>query len=360
MKKFALLTLALLFAVLSTIGAVNYSIDSSFVWHRNYSELAELALSDNMVAVPTNYNERQYQVAIVDKMEHYPDTIVIGSSRGFYLGADITGIDSIYNNCVSGACMADYYALIGLYYKKGVIPSTVIVEVSPWCFYDGNGESRWREVKQYKESYFDFYRIVNGTEISDYNYFESSLSLFSLPYFQYNLLVLRDIGIKAFDGLPVKISDDPDEAADYPDGSFRYPSNLENESTTRTETVINTSSGPVTYHGSNNMTEISVSLSDDFENLISYLVENNVDVVLFMSPFSKTQSEYIFDNNTNLTFSLVEDYVLALADKYGCTVIGGFDSREYGLEDDQFIDNMHMDKEAIRLIWTADYLRRDI
>ena len=355
MRKFTLLALALMFAVLLTIGAINYSIDNSHVWYWNYNQLAKLALSDNLVAVPTNYNERQYQVAIVDQMEHYPNTIVIGSSRAFYLGTDITGIDDIYNNCVSGACMADYYALVGLYYKKGVIPSTVIIEVSPWIFYGGNSEYRWRDVKQYKESYFEFYKVVNGTEISNYNYFDSSLSLFSLPYFQYNLLVLRDIGTKAFERLPVKISDDLDEAADYPDGSFRYPAIFENKSSARTETVISTSSGPILYQGMNNMTDINVSLSNDFENLISYLVENNVNVVFFMSPFSKTQSEIIFDNNTNSAYSLVEDYIYSLADKYGCTVVGGYDSREYGLEDDQFIDNMHMDKEAIRTIWTTDY-----
>lgn len=355
MRKFALFTLALMFTVMLTIGAVNYSIDSSYIWHRNYDQLAELALSGNMVMVPTNYNERQYQVAIVDQMEHYPDAIVIGSSRGFYLGTDITGIDNIYNNCVSGACMADYYALIGLYYKKGVIPSTVIVEVSPWCFYEGNSESRWKEVNQYKESYFELYKIVNDTEISDYNYFDSSLSLLSLPYFQYNLLVLRDIGTNAFNGLPVKISDNPDEAADYPDGTMRYPSSFENKSSARTETVVSTSSGPVAYQGSNNMTEISVSLSNDFKNLISYLREKNVNIVLFMSPFSKTQSEIVFDNNTNPTILLVEDYIFALADKYGCKVVGGYDSREYGLEDDDFIDNMHMDKEAVRIIWNTDY-----
>lgn len=358
MRKFALLTLALVFAVLLTIGAINYSIDNSHVWYWNYNQLAKLALSDNMVAVPTNYNERQYQVAIVDQMEQYPDTIVIGSSRAFYLGTDITGIDDIYNNCVSGACMADYYALVGLYYKKGVIPSTIIVEVSPWCFYGGNSESRWKGVKQYKESYFEFYKVVNGTEISDNSYFESSLSLFSLPYFQYNLLVLRDIGTKAFERLPVKICDDPEEAADYPDGSFRYPLSIENKSSARTEAVISASSGPITYQGSDNMTEISTWLSNDFENLLSYLVENNVNIVFFMSPFSKTQSEVIFDNNANSAnsvFSLVEEYIFALADKYGCKVVGGYDSREYGLEDDQFLDNMHMDKEAISVIWNTDY-----
>ena len=356
MRKFMLLALALVSAALLTISAVNYSIDGSHVWPHNYSQLAELALNDNVVAVPSNYNERLYQVTIVEQMEYYPDTIVIGSSRGFYFGTDITGIDNIYNNCVSGACIADYYALVGLYYKKGVLPSTIIVEVSPWCFYEDNGEYRWKDVKQYKESYFELYKIVNGTDISDSYLFDGSFPIISLSYFQYNLLVLRDMGINAFDGLPVKISDSLDEAADYPDGSYRYPSSFENGSTERTETVIRTSSGPVTYQGSNKMTKISASLSNDFENLIAYLVENDVNVVFFMSPFSKTQSVNIYDNNTNMAFPLVEDYVYTLADKYGCTVVGGFDSREYGLEDNQFIDNMHLDKEAVRIVWNTDYV----
>ena len=120
--------------IVCLIIGVNCSVDASQVI-TPYVETARLALEGNIVAVPENYNERLYQVAIVDGMEESPETVIIGSSRGMFLGEAVTGYSDLYNNCVSGACMEDYYALLGLYYKKfSRLPARVIIETSPWIF----------------------------------------------------------------------------------------------------------------------------------------------------------------------------------------------------------------------------------
>lgn len=150
-----------------TIIAINISVDASSTIRPQHTELAKLALAGNTIATPENYNERVFQICIVDNMQKIPETVVVGSSRGMFLGQEITGYEDIYNNCVSGACLEDYYALIGLYHEKfGEVPKRVIIETSPWVFYKNNPESRWRENGKYKQYACEFYNMINNTDIS--------------------------------------------------------------------------------------------------------------------------------------------------------------------------------------------------
>lgn len=80
--------------------------------------MAELVLAGNIVAVPENYNERVYEMALLERMKEMPETVVLGASRGMYLGKEITGYKSLFNHCVSGACIEDYYAVPQLYREK--------------------------------------------------------------------------------------------------------------------------------------------------------------------------------------------------------------------------------------------------
>ena len=71
---------ALVFGVL--VG-INYFVDASHViTSRSHEQMAVLALEGNTVAMPENYNERSFQMAVVDHMKSRPETLVLGSSRG--------------------------------------------------------------------------------------------------------------------------------------------------------------------------------------------------------------------------------------------------------------------------------------
>lgn len=154
--------------ILSLVMSINFVVDASdVITAKTYTEMAKLALAGNTVAVPENYNERVYQVAIVDETKEIPETIVIGSSRGMFLGEDITGYNNLYNNCVSGACMEDYYALLGLYYQKfHSLPHRVIIETSPWVFFRDNPEARWTENARYQEAAAYLYKLINDVDLA--------------------------------------------------------------------------------------------------------------------------------------------------------------------------------------------------
>ncbi len=340
--------------ILGTIISINYSVDASSVIRPQHTQMARLALEGNIIATPENYNERVYQVCIVANIKTIPETIVIGSSRGMFVGEEITGYDDIYNNCVSGGCLEDYYALLGLYYEKfHDLPKRVIIETSPWVFYAGNPEDRWREDDTYYDSACDFFREVNGVDLEVDNNSDTENPYISLSYFRYNIEQWREKGYEIFRE-DARISTDTSEAADYPDGTIRYEASSENESQERLNRVL-AKNGACTYEDSNNMIEIDSEKSMQYEKLIDYLQNNGTEVIIYMQPFSVTQCKYSFDDNLNPGYALAYDYIINLANKREIEVHGGFDARTFGLSDIQFIDYMHLDREGTNLVWHYNF-----
>ena len=337
-------------AVLAVVIGVNCAVDASSVIRPQHTQLAKLALSGNIVAVPENYNERVFQVCIVNNQKRNPETLVIGSSRGMFLGADITGYEDLYNCCVSGACIEDYYALLGLYSEKyKALPKRVIMETSPWIFYSDNPEQRWKEDGKYHDTACLFFQEVNGIELAETNSADAENPYISLAYFRYNLEQWQEQGSKVFEE-DARISTDASEAADYPDGTIRYQAASENESEERLAKVQSTS-GACTYENSDQMTQVDPEKSLQYENLIDYLQDHGTEVILYMQPFSVTQCRYSFDENLNPGFSPANEYLIRLANEKELDLRGGYDARSFALSDERFIDYMHLDREGTKTVW---------
>lgn len=352
--KFNLQVIIFVIPIFACIAGINYFVDASqVITSRFHTQMAQMALSGNIVAVPQNYNERVYQIAVINEMKEVPETVVIGCSRGMFLGKEITGFDNLYNNCVSGACMEDYYAVIGHYYQKhSELPKRVIIETSPWIFYSENPESRWVENYEYRTSANTLFEDLNEREPD--SKIDKENPYFSLPYFQYNLSVIKDKGLKAFEGEPARISTNQEERADYPDGTIRYDVARETFNEERLKTVKATNGG-VNYQNVNDMNEMESADIQAYENLVDYLQNNGCEVLIYMQPFSITQCNYIYDENTNPIFEIVENWLRDFADVKNIKVVGGFDSRKYNISDEYFIDFMHLDKDGTRIVWNSDF-----
>ena len=354
--------------IVGLIVGVNYFVDASqVITSRGQEQMAERVLGGNIVAVPENYNERVYQTAILGQMKEMPETIVLGASRGMYLGKDVTGYESIFNHCVSGASIEDYYAVPELYMEKfGKYPERAILEISPWVLNEYNPELWWIEIFSYRSTIEKLYEKLNGqkpeakNEIVDTNpfdvegkpFYSKENPWFSLPYFQYNCYVISQKGLEAFRGNPARISTDPDEAAELPDGSLRNPADQENPNPQRLAQV-KSETGAVTFEYAHRMTEVGVKESTALEALIKELQDHGAEVILFLAPFSPTQCTYSFDQDLNPGFRLAEEYLRDLTEKKEIRLIGGYDSRAFGLTDEQYIDYSHPDKSAIKTVWES-------
>lgn len=340
--------------VLLLVVSTNYFVDASSTIRPMYTEMAKLALAGNTVAVPENYNERTYQVCVVNQMKRIPDTVVIGSSRGMLIGEDVTGLQNLYNHCVSGACLEDNYALLGLYYKKfRALPAHIIIEISPWVLYEQNPETRWTETEEYKTAAENFYDIVNGKAMENdpMGTSASENPYLSIPYFQYNVEQLLRHGVKIINKRDeARVCFDENEAADYPDGSFRYIARLDKENSQRLENVKK-ASGPCTYENVDLMTEIGMEKSKGFEALLDYLLNQGCSVELYLQPFSVTQCEHSFDDGLNEGFILAEEYLSDIADEKDIPLVGSYDARNFDLTDNRFIDSVHLDRVGTKMVW---------
>ena len=370
-RRFLAFVLRILIAavlIVAVIVGINYFVDASqVITSRSQDAMAELVLAGNTVAAPENYNERVYQMAILDHMKEIPETVVLGSSRGMYLGSDVTGYTDLFNHCVSGACLEDYYAVPALYQQKfGKYPSRIIMEISPWVLSDVNPDARWIEIYSWRSVIEKLYEALNGRkpdiketvgETDPFNsegkpFYSRENPWFSLPYFQYNCYVIRQKGLEAFQGNPARISTDPDEAAELSDGSVRYPANQENPGPERLAQVLS-DVGAVTFEYAHRMTDVGEKEGAALESLVGELQDHGTEVILFLAPFSPNQCVYSFDQNLNPGFAKAEAWLRDLAEKYDIRLIGGYDSRPFGLTDEQYIDYSHPDKSAVRTVWVT-------
>lgn len=334
------------------IRTFNMAVDgSSVISSKSHEQMARIALDGQDVALPENYNERVFQMSIVDHLRAMPETVVIGSSRGFYIGRETTGIESIYNNCVSGASVEDYYALLGLYRQKyGRYPSRVIVEISPWVFNALNPEARWLDFSGYRHSAEKLYKQINGKELVTNVTQEDPY--YSLPYFQYNYSLLLEKGAEAFRGFPARASEDPEEQADCPDGTMRYPASQANDSPERLA-IVQAAGGPIRYQDVQYMEDLDPGKREAFEHLIRDLQDRGTEVIFYLSPFSATQAYFSYDLGQNSVFSLVEDYLYEYARNNNIRLIGSYEPQQYSLSDHYFMDQMHLDKTGVSLIWES-------
>ena len=370
-RRFLLFLLKAALIAALAVGAVvlvNYTVDASHVIStRSQEQLASLVLEGNTVAVPENYNERVYQMAVIGQMAGMPETIVLGSSRGTYLGEGVTGYRNLFNHCVSGAGMEDYYAVSELYLQKfGNYPSRVILEISPWVIHDGNPEQRWTEIFAYRSAAERLWTALNGSKPEILSgdtdsdpfaadgrpFYTRESPWFSLPYFQYNCYVLSRDGLAAFSGESVRVSTDPSEAAELPDGSLRNPASLENPGPERLAQV-RSASGPVTFEYAHLMDEVGSVKSKALENLVRDMQGRGTEVILFLAPFSPTQCAYSLDENLNPGFAKAEAYLRGLAEQCGIRLVGGYDARAFGLADEQYVDYSHPDRSAVKTVWES-------
>ena len=366
--RFLLRTLLAAALALGLVVGVNYGVDAChIITSRSMKQMASLVLAGNAVAVPENYNERIYQMALLDGMRSPPETAVVGSSRGMLLGREITGFPDLFNHCIAGACLEDCYAVLGLYRQRfGAYPRRVILEVSPWLLYGLNPEVRWTELWSYRLAAQNLYVRLNrrnpeirNTEWTAFGsegkpFYTRENPWFSLSYFQYNAFTIRQKGLAAFRDEDARPSTDPAEAAELPDGTLRYARSSPEE---RAETLarVRAAAGPVTYEDVQKMTEIDPEKGEALEALVRDLLADGAKVILYLAPFSETQSRLSFDDQLNPAFDLVEDFVHELAGGCGVPVVGSYDAREYGLGDEVFLDNLHLNAEGNAVVWRTDW-----
>ena len=118
---------------------VNYFVDQTglFRGDKFNLELAEILLEGDPVSNFEQMDEREVLKLYIKNMPEAYDTLVIGSSRGLQITAEIAGEDgSFYNAGMSGEDFYDIVSTISLLDKYERMPQNIILVLDPWILND--------------------------------------------------------------------------------------------------------------------------------------------------------------------------------------------------------------------------------
>lgn len=328
------------------IFSINYYVDSYAAVRITYDKIANMSLESNYyVGTEIALSERKAKWAKINIMDR-KQYIVMGSSRVEMLNAENMGKKSFYNMCVSGgSSVNDYLAEIYILYSQEKLPDKLLMEISPSIFNENSGETRWKE---WEDNTWYMRQILCGEIPSEK---QPSLgiqwkALFSLPYFQYNFQNLKEnkrIWVENSDDW-----DNPLYMTVHMDGSYMYGRNYQNRYTEEqilqeTENICNSR----TIYCCGGYEEIDKDLKNTFEDLIQFLVSNDVEISFYLPPYSVPMYDFISNDDMYKVILEVEEYILDYAKKNEIEVLGSYDPSGSGLEIRELYDPYHVREEKI-------------
>ncbi len=337
--------------VLSAVAAVNFSVDVGRIYPPAHGELDQFATayvtrllgSERRLVAPVF--ERAIKLKLADMSS--ASCLVVGSSHEMQISvATLPRLKdwcpSLANVAVSGGSLEDLIAMMGKALAKPGV-TTVILGLAPWSFRYGADE-RWA---LHRDAYVEA-RARLGLPMradDDWGALAKVANLVSATYFLRNWEVLRGTHNRAAPGevveAPAGAANAPNQAATFDhDGAYRYP-----------QRFLDRGSRPAgrVGDGSYRIAEpfIDKTAAADFELAVSSLQRHDVAVVFLLMPY---HPKVLTCSNETVcqAFRTVESYVRHLAGRRGINVIGSYDPSAFGLQARDFIDDMHLERSAIR------------
>lgn len=350
MKIFISKSLCLVLITYLVIAGVNYRVDPAYIYHTGIIDMAVEKLSaGNIIYSPGDVDEGLFNEKMVQSLNKRPDVAIIGSSHVVYVPWE-------YDNCfvagLSGAYVGDYYALIGLFEEKEMMPKKVVFGIDPWAYMMSYDNGRHSSIKKYALEEYD--RIKGkGTEgavpgESDYSKLKE---LVSFPYFQSSIRNVRTKGISYYlhePGDTVKIADNDSvesEAKVLPNcrrimgyGTFlTVEQNLASA-----ELAINDG---FIYQLGSELKDVDPDNFRNFEMLVTHLLDEGVDVEFYLPSWFPTIYDYFRESPQFCGVLEVENEVRDLGERLGITVHGSYDPNLCGVNETDFADWLHLKAE---------------
>ena len=345
-KKAFFLLFGFLLIIALPLYLFNTIIDCANRFHPIEKEIAtELAKENNVSVVSGNEDERKIKMELIKLCPDEIDCIVMGSSLVAYIDKEMVNSANFLNLAVTNGDYYDMYAQFGLLKLLGKKINKVILLIAPSYFFDDGyvkNNNLHDEFMNYSEYMIEFLRdgdakLKNNKKL----WFSSFISrpYFSIVYFQdcINYLVKHHFKINS-ERFRI-VNDDYGEMYFYPQGNRSYAEWMRKR--TEQDVIISSTKDKWEsyYKG-----EISEEFCKDFELLIKYLKENNVEIVFYFSPFSPA----FWDLYSPDEYPIIEEtqkISKKLADKYNIRITGDYNPNLIGIENSQFYDYVHIKKE---------------
>lgn len=343
---------AFLLPLFIMVAAVNWYVDSYAYLRVTYDQIgAQMSAAHNVSGLEeSGFNDRNLLLAYLKQQSEAKEVVIIGSSRVFNFEHTMFGTDSFYNAGLSESTIYDLLAVTGILARNGQLPKTMIIGVDAFLFNASWGNEKWMELREYEE-YMEMLlgRIPESSVSASASDIKKNTGRnydkwLSLDYFRYNVTLLPEK--KRF---LVSYTDDweGERYLKHYDGSVAYQREVRevdaDSVTALTQSAIEEQVvyRMTDYHG---IDENSMEL---FSDLIDYLQEQGVEVILYLPPYSPMLYDYIESAEVyQITFE-VEEKIKQLADEKKLTLYGSYNPAGCGLTMTDLYDVYHIKTEKM-------------
>lgn len=340
-KWFGLLVIAA--SLLGILIFTNVFFDPANLFHDVSRPVAEALLDGEGAYVTSgNANERLIKKYMIEQMPKQVECLVLGSSTVIGIRRENVGTESFFNLGVSSADYYDIMTSLALLELNDVKAERIILGVDHYFFsedlYENNARSKaWKPYAEYMEGIFDGETPAVPEADLKAERIEQFRQLFSVTYFQASIDYVNQNG-----SLNINRWGTVDEAYTGAyfamDGSMVYP--LEYEYTPIEEALRAARDYDLDYQFGTHRT-MSERSRENFEKMLVYLLEQGIEVQLFLCPMSPALWER-YDEERYPILAEVEAYVLEMAQKYDLEVIGSYNPTLLEIPNEAFYDARHI------------------
>jgi hypothetical protein len=332
------------------VAGFGYYAGPAHLYSSRYEQgMAEILVSGQNIGNPGTYDQGLLQKHYVAALTERRDVIVLGSSRSMYIRQHLFPGRTFFNNMLTSATIQDYLAIYELHEERGLAPSVVVIDASPYLLNKKHRGSQWTSLRDEYLSMAS--RLGLAAPSSALGVFRRQMTeLLSWPYFRAsvaNVFATRGNINKA------TYFATPDPIGILYDGSVAGGGSLAATQVREVEArATRWAKNPLSYGGLDDFTELDKVSVETLETFIEYLCENNVEVVFYLAPYHPSAYEILAHSDEYRIIVEVEAYYRDLAVAYGIPVVGSYDPVKSSCTKEEFFDGEHPLESAVNKVFS--------
>jgi hypothetical protein len=324
-------------AILGTVAYLNYQLNPLSYSSKDQAAAAQvLATGRNIAVSDANIDWRDLRRAQILQMKEAPDVLIFGGSRWQEATSAVAPGKHVYNAFVSNDHFEDMMAISEILYENHRLPKTLILSVrfSTFEYLDRRDAWWWKSFgKEYRAMAerldVPAHSWVDTTQFGKYSHLLAADAVFS----KMQKLSSSPVAWEATDALSNPTMDivASDGALHFSDKRLK----LQSPSYAQQDAVE-----MGTKHRDTRL-KIDGAMLDQLEKLLTFLKQQNVQVVIIQTPFHPAYYKTIQGSPYFDDVMKVESETKRVAARVGVQVAGGFDAIAEGCDASQYRDFNH-------------------
>ena len=293
-----------------------------------------------MIATKERLLQHDFVFSYIQKRGKTDKINVMGSSKCMIIDSTFFNA-SFFNYYVSNSSFVEYLAITKWLEENEQLPDTLIMEISFSQFHNMyNGQPNY---------YFNAARSFankNDIQFPELEGKPANHLIYKLFSFAYLLDNLQNINNKKYQ--VTKNDSLQNSFVLKTDGSLWTGQYLRWSKEKKKQKVEDPSNDKLNW-----VKSLDPKVKSGFINLISYLKNKGVYVILYRPPYHPNAYELYVKNNP--LFSELNDFSRELAKQHQLELFGSFNPNNYELNDQHFYDALHLTKSGFKIIYNEHF-----